>query len=655
MQIVSPRDIRLRDLPHIESPALAVAQADRLLADPYSPAWLVAQDLGPYPGATMRTPENRQRIVGRVAAGELFVVHSPLHGEQPLAPLVDWREPPGQELGGAWRNNDPLKASSLNPILARINARGLTPAQINDLTQGGLGHSNADHIDSTLFERQHRQQLQAEDARRAAQPLSQTLPTLAGATVVSTAESAKHESLQKKRVRVEAGVFFDGTGNNMANAMEHRRMIDQCLSAHAAGKMDEATCSAEISQHLEGSYLNDITNVVKLYGRYPTRIQNNTELVTHTFRAYTSGVGTQDGEADSKIGLGSGSGSLGILSKVAQASGYVARQVARLAEECIDELVLDIFGFSRGAATARHFVNEVRAGENGSLGQAMQEEGQHWPKKVSVRFLGLFDTVAAVVDITHLDFSAHNSANAPVDVHVAPESAARVVHLTSRDERRFNFSLNSLRHKDGTLPDHFDEWSLPGVHSDIGGGYQSLYHDKVMPCLAEWVQVDRPVFDPFQTYQYQVLREKMAKVADEPWLGPLSEGKGLWIEPTQVQRHEHDEVRLRLWLDRWVRGGYSRIPLAIMHRLAVEAGVPLNELDSGNADYRIPEELQSVHVALTEHIFEGAPLTLSNEQQALLYQRYIHHSSDFYPVGVLHPMAPTASGNRAVYANGDLT
>ncbi|MGO1693880.1 MAG: hypothetical protein ACTHY7_12700 [Marinobacter sp.] len=64
-------------------------------------------------------------------------------------------------------------------------------------------------------------------------------------------------------------------------------------------------------------------------------------------------------------------------------------------------------------------------------------------------------------------------------VGIAADSVRRAVHLTARDEWRYNFSLNSLRGPDGSLPDHFDGWLLPGAHSDRGGGYPNNFHERI--------------------------------------------------------------------------------------------------------------------------------------------------------------------------------
>ena len=47
----------------------------------------------------------------------------------------------------------------------------------------------------------------------------------------------------------------------------------------------------------------------------------------------------------------------------------------------------------------------------------------------------------------------------------AVQHAKKVLHLASADEHRANFSLTNINSKGG------DQYFLPGVHSDIGGGY----------------------------------------------------------------------------------------------------------------------------------------------------------------------------------------
>ncbi|MBF4427455.1 DUF2235 domain-containing protein, partial [Vibrio anguillarum] len=80
-----------------------------------------------------------------------------------------------------------------------------------------------------------------------------------------------------------------------------------------------------------------------------------------------------------------------------------------------NKLQFDVFGFSRGAAAARHFINVVLDGEQGEFAQAFSKAcqksgiplayGFDWDEadeakaNCEITFAGLFDTVASVVDL----------------------------------------------------------------------------------------------------------------------------------------------------------------------------------------------------------------------------------------------------------------
>ncbi len=90
--------------------------------------------------------------------------------------------------------------------------------------------------------------------------------------------------------------------------------------------------------------------------------------------------------------------------KVEEGAADFVLQLSRSVYEPIDELVLDVFGFSRGAATARHFVSRevydttgsLHGEYKGALVRAFAREGVPWRKHVTVRFLVLSDSVSAV-------------------------------------------------------------------------------------------------------------------------------------------------------------------------------------------------------------------------------------------------------------------
>lgn len=137
---------------------------------------------------------------------------------------------------------------------------------------------------------------------------------------------------------------------------------------------------------------------------------------------------------------------------------------------------LFVYGFSRGAAEARTFVNWL------TQLSPPQENGQYPPVitllglPVTVEFLGIIDTVPSV-GLPNLvpGFNGHqgwsdNTQHLP-DETAFPSFVKRCVHLVSAHEQRQCFPLDSIRRADGRYPAYATETIYPGVHSDLGGGY----------------------------------------------------------------------------------------------------------------------------------------------------------------------------------------
>ena len=131
-----------------------------------------------------------------------------------------------------------------------------------------------------------------------------------------------------------------------------------------------------------------------------------------------------------------------------------------LQKEGAPPLALDVVGFSRGAALARHFGNRVA--------QHLRD-GRFWlqhPQRgtlsscVDLRFMGLFDTVA--------QFNVLGAGNAAFDLTIAP-AWKWVAHAVALHEHRWLFPLTSAR---GTqVGGNVVERAFVGAHADIGGGY----------------------------------------------------------------------------------------------------------------------------------------------------------------------------------------
>ncbi|MEX3689228.1 DUF2235 domain-containing protein [Paraburkholderia sp. BR14263] len=184
-------------------------------------------------------------------------------------------------------------------------------------------------------------------------------------------------------------------------------------------------------------------------------------------RFYYPGVGTPldasnpawwEKIRDSEI-LGGG---LGLGSDVRLVKAEEDFRFALTANHKVNRIDIAVFGFSRGATLARAFVNRL-------LTKCSMKDGvPHWPCPAAVdgqsaplhfRFLGLFDTVESVGLPAH-DFSDMRM--------VVPEQVARCVHLVAGHELRACFPATPVRGSAAFC----EEIVLPGVHSDVGGGYR---------------------------------------------------------------------------------------------------------------------------------------------------------------------------------------
>ena len=129
--------------------------------------------------------------------------------------------------------------------------------------------------------------------------------------------------------------------------------------------------------------------------------------------------------------------------------------------------VIDVIGFSRGAAAAVHFANEV-----------WEKLGKESGTEPAVRFLGLYDTVASTGFLPgKFDF------NLDLDL---PPNVRRCCHAMALDESRGSFHLHRMKErKTGTLgPDVIQEVWFRGCHSDIGGGKD---HEKLANITLCWM------------------------------------------------------------------------------------------------------------------------------------------------------------------------
>ena len=117
------------------------------------------------------------------------------------------------------------------------------------------------------------------------------------------------------------------------------------------------------------------------------------------------------------------------------------------------EYELFIFGFSRGAAIARRFASILHSFDE-------------LTRSPSIRFIGVFDTVAAIGK-PNLDDDTKPVSDVLFENGSLSPKVTEALHLLSLDERRVAFQP-TLMNKD---PRVTEVW-FPGVHSDVGGGFR---------------------------------------------------------------------------------------------------------------------------------------------------------------------------------------
>jgi len=446
-------------------------------------------------------------------------------------------------------------------------------------------------------------------------------------------ERADSRAPGERNVTVRIGIFFDGTGNNRVNSQigAHCRAL-----AASNNNVHTRECRGRHSDP-NSSYANDLSNIARLYELYcrqPKARSTQVGLKVY-WPIYISGIGTTSGRRDSIwAGQSLGRGNTGVVAKVEKG---VKKLTAVLEDfqvnnpECvIGGLEFDIFGFSRGAAAARHFANEVLKQAKGALGPLLNQRNISWSPgfawhnaSVRLKVIGLFDTVAAIGSIK--DFAnVRDAINRRVNLYLPPGSAQQVLHLVAGDEQRRNYALNSIG------PGWPKEILVPGAHSDIGGGYHPHMREKVLLTRPRRsiVSIDTPAQS---SAAWQETEAELLAMDAGQWLDPLDQEASLGIECSENRPKAGSNivgvksVLAAVCLERRVFGHLSLIYLRVMHELACIEGVPLEPIPSDPSLSLVPE----LHVIAQKMMAyaKGGPYTLDKSEQCLLRRRYIHRSA----------------------------
>ncbi|WP_188983736.1 T6SS phospholipase effector Tle1-like catalytic domain-containing protein, partial [Pseudomonas matsuisoli] len=501
---------------------------------------------------------------------------------------------------------------------------------------------------------------------RALEPLPAIVRRVWGEEKQETSREASQDDLEQI-ITLRIGIFFDGTGNNLANAAiteqcrrEDREQFDDAALAsivdHCAryGFKDIGE-DGVFSTTPNNSYGNTASNIALLFDLYKDDASSEISLdaTMGYVKAYIDGIGTRSGSIDSIYGQGTGSGETGVVRRVEQSPNKIADKLRGFFQSNpmvkVSDVEFDVFGFSRGAAAARHFANEVLKNDGGVLGNILRSgEGGllpefNWQTHASLNFIGLFDTVAAIADVRSGDFSPANHHNRGVNLYLPSGCARKVVHLTARDERRWNFALNSVG------PEHKDI-ELPGAHSDIGGGYLSRQTEKLLLSRPELVLVtrQRPLEHSPAWKRALALVEKL-EAQGLPGDGRLQ--PTFWKSPQPPRGGSipvSERVFVAVAIQRTVYGDLSKVALRAMMELAMQHGVPLKKIP-GAYPFAVPSDLQPIAEKIFANALSGSK-KLSVADNRLLFGKYIHLSANWTPVSGLLVNKP-APNRRLVYSN----
>ena len=237
----------------------------------------------------------------------------------------------------------------------------------------------------------------------------------------------------------------------------------------------------------------DQTNVVRFSELY---VGNNTEYVT--------GVGTRFGTVGRVLGGLFGSGGHNRI------------------DEMYDELcenwengdkVIDIIGFSRGAALAVHFANEI-----GKKGVKLSEGSQ---QQVKIRFLGLWDIVGSF-GLSFDTFINFQDINLGYDIDTVHNCVDQCFHAMALDERRETFDVTRLD-SDNKYNNIHEVW-FRGVHGDIGGGNSNVARSNI--ALQWMLEKGRSC-----GLKFNESKAKLSRYSEVDRFSPIAENADLQTDP----------------------------------------------------------------------------------------------------------------------------
>lgn len=511
---------------------------------------------------------------------------------------------------------------------------------------------------------------------------------------VGAKEKGKKRRSETPKVDIEVhiGVFFDGTNNNANN----NKWYDWF----------KFTSSVEKDHALNNTIILDnkkkISNPAILSSLFISKDNNHREEGIHEkyLHVYIEGSGANGFQAQNKIldfvvngkpvvGLGFGLGETGVVAKVSKAVKYIGERI-KIEEKNpnteIKYIHFYVFGFSRGSACARLFSFLVArsAGDAESILEKEEEFDKYLTKsffkdgkvsfleaymnKMSVEFLGIYDTVSAIGFLKEEDDSVNklrtafmynpdfwgnfHRENSKAYGLFSPQlsNVKSTCHICAMDEFRANFALTDLG---SIVKDNSIELFIPGCHSDVGGGYIEL-------SKAEKKTLLKTIDEKFT--QMCVNNPTQSQSEWKPLSIELLKELG-WIDDSGKEVTEETDEQIDIVHTPRPHYQYSNIPLQFMFERAIEKAPKLKELFSKYPEsiYPIPGPESGILYGMWKdikrfislngrycYLFGGKYSSLDYRQ---IRQSYLHFTSTDTLHGFGDPGNPPGRKAEGQYSN----
>ena len=442
---------------------------------------------------------------------------------------------------------------------------------------------------------------------------------------------------------LEINLFFDGTWNNMSNNNAYRDAADADKA-----REDKKTWGILPSTSF-ARYETGVEWMFKAFDKSDSK----------KIHAYVEGTGTKNGEGDNPYGAATGWGDTGLVAKMDEGFRVINDKIkiSGFSAKNVNFLQINVYGFSRGAATARMFVNVALEKPERFEGLGLKRT------QIQIEFIGIFDTVVS------MGLKHYNDA-IKYKQHL-PRVATRSVHITAQDEARTTFSLYNI----GTAIARGDgfEVAIPGCHTDVGGGlsakkelaegseheYREVGRDEARELYSHTTQLDeygvptgqpssdQPVdFSPNTRMNVLDVQARAAKakgqvnaealyryLIDKGWYLPEQLE---WVDTTArmgrstgIKTRKLKGARYQLKLD------YPKIPTNMMVEFTKKYHVYQFE-NRKLAVFEVPTEIKDVYDDLLKQSMDqdkegsGASIkaNITNpERSKLIYNQYLHWSA----------------------------